>query len=134
MPPAQAKLTTALGTGHFAAQQQQPTLPIHVRPALVFVIGAIMSFATGTSYGTFSIMVPIALPIGAATGIDPALLLGACIAGGVFGDNCSPISDTSIVTSLATGVPVVDHTRTQLPFALVAAALATFGYLLLGMT
>ena len=134
MALALGKLTKDLGTGQFVAQLLQTSMPIQVIPALVFVIGAIMSFATGTSYGTFSIMVPIALPIGEATGIDPALLLGACIAGGVFGDNCSPISDTSIVTSLATGVLVVDHTRTQLPFALVAAALATFGYLLLGMT
>lgn len=133
MALALGKLTKDLGTGQFVAQLLQASLPIEVIPALVFVIGAIMSFATGTSYGTFSIMVPIALPIGAATGIDPALLLGACIAGGVFGDNCSPISDTSIVTSLATGVAVVDHTRTQLPFALVAATVAAFGYLLLGM-
>jgi tetracycline resistance efflux pump len=132
MALALGKLTKDLGTGQFVAQLLQTSMPTQIIPALVFVIGAIMSFATGTSYGTFSIMVPIALPIGAATGIDPALLLGACIAGGVFGDNCSPISDTSIVTSLATGVPVVDHTRTQLPFALVAAALATLGYLWLG--
>ena len=127
------KLTQEIGTGAFVAQLLQGSAPAGVIPALVFVLGAIMSFATGTSYGTFSIMVPIALPIGHATGISPELLFGACIAGGVFGDNSSPISDTTIVSSLAAGTSVIDHARTQLPFALVAAALATTGYLLLGL-
>jgi Na+/H+ antiporter NhaC len=103
-----------------------------VIPALVFLLGAVMSFATGTSYGTFSIMVPLALPIGTATGISPELLFGACIAGGVFGDNTSPISDTTIVSSVAANTPVIDHARTQLPFALIAAAISVAGYLLLG--
>jgi Na+/H+ antiporter NhaC len=109
-------------------------MPPSVLPALVFVTGAIMSFATGTSYGTFSIMVPIALPMASATHLDPALLFGACIAGGVFGDNCSPISDTSIVTAMGAGVPVIDHVRTQLPYALIAAGAAALGYLALGLT
>lgn len=126
-------LTKDMGTGPFVAQVLQSSLPTFVIPALVFVLGAAMSFATGTSYGTFSIMVPIALPIGIATGISPELLFGACIAGGVFGDNCSPISDTTIVTNVASGVPVIDHVRTQLPFALIAAGFATAGYLLLGI-
>lgn len=126
------KLTSDLGAGAYVAQLLTESLPVQVIPALVFVLGAFMSFATGTSYGTFSIMVPIALPIGTATGLDPALLFGACIAGGVFGDNGSPISDTSIVTGVATGLPVIDHVRTQLPFALIAATISAAGYLLLG--
>lgn len=100
---------------------------------MVFVVGAAMSFATGTSYGTFSIMVPIALPIAASANLDPALLFGACIAGGVFGDNCSPISDTSIVTGMGAGVSVINHVQTQLPYALIAAAAATVGYCVLGI-
>jgi tetracycline resistance efflux pump len=127
------KLTQDLGTGAFVAQLMSSSLPVQLIPALIFVLGAVMSFATGTSYGTLSIMVPIALPIGAATGLAPEMLFGACLAGAVFGDNCSPISDTSIVTGLATGTSVVDHTRTQLPFALIAATLSTGGFLLLGM-
>lgn len=126
------KLTQALGTGPFVAQLLQSSLPVALIPALVFLLGAVMSFATGTSYGTFSIMVPIALPIGAATGIPPELLFGACIAGGVFGDNTSPISDTTIVSSVAANTSVIDHARTQLPFALIAAAISFVGYLLLG--
>lgn len=121
-----------LGTGQFVAQLAGETMPAAVLPALVFVTGAVMSFATGTSYGTFSVMVPIALPMAPAAHLDPALLFGACIAGGVFGDNCSPISDTSIVTGMGAGVAVVDHVRTQLPYALIAAGAATVGYLVLG--
>lgn len=127
------RVTQDLGTGAFVAQLMQASLPVVLIPALVFVIGAVMSFATGTSYGTFSIMVPIALPIGAATGISPELLFGACIAGGVFGDNCSPISDTTIVTSIAAGTTVVDHASTQLPYALISAALAIAGYVGIGI-
>lgn len=121
-----------LGTGQFVAQLAGEAMPAAVLPALVFVTGAIMSFATGTSYGTFSVMVPIALPMAPAAHLDPALMFGACIAGGVFGDNCSPISDTSIVTGMGAGVAVVDHVRTQLPYALIAAGAATVGYLVLG--
>jgi tetracycline resistance efflux pump len=121
-----------LGTGQFIAQLAGETMPAAILPALVFVTGAIMSFATGTSYGTFSIMVPIALPMASAVHLDPTLLFGACIAGGVFGDNCSPISDTSIVTGMGAGVAAIDHVRTQLPYALIAAGAATVGYLVLG--
>lgn len=121
-----------LGTGQYLAGLTVGLVPPGLLPAMIFVAAAVMSFATGTSYGTFSIMVPIALPIAASANLDPALLFGACIAGGVFGDNCSPISDTSIVTAMGAGVKVIDHVSTQLPYALIAAALATIGYCVLG--
>lgn len=125
-------LNRELGTGQFMTQLVQESMPLFMVPALVFVTGAAMSFATGTSYGTFSIMVPLALPLAAGTGLSPELLFAACIAGGVFGDNCSPISDTTIVTGLSANIPAIDHARTQLPFALIAAALSAGGYLVLG--
>lgn len=125
-------MSSELGTGAYIAQVLQGSIAPVVLPALVFVTGAAISFATGTSYGTFSIMVPIALPISAATGVSPELLFGACIAGGVFGDNCSPISDTTIVSGMGARVPAIDHARTQLPYALIAAALSAAGYLILG--
>jgi Na+/H+ antiporter NhaC len=128
------RLTQELGVGAFIAQSLQDSLRVELIPALVFSLAAVMSFATGTSYGTFSIVTPIALPVGVATGISPELLFGCCIAGGVFGDNTSPISDTSIVTSVAANVSVLDHVRTQLPYALIAAALSICGYLVLGCT
>ena len=126
-------LCQMLGTGAFLGALAQNTLPSFMLPALVFVLGASMSFATGTSYGTFSIMVPIALPVAQAAGVDPYLMFGAVIAGGVFGDNCSPISDTTIVTSLGCEVRVIDHVNTQLPYALLAAGLTIVCFTLLGL-
>jgi tetracycline resistance efflux pump len=127
-------MSRELGAGAYLAQLLQGSIAQAALPALIFVTGAAISFATGTSYGTFSIMVPIALPIAAATGTSPELLFGACIAGGVFGDNCSPISDTTIVSGVGANVPAIDHARTQLPYALIAAGLAAAGYLVLGAT
>ncbi|MGH8237032.1 MAG: Na+/H+ antiporter NhaC family protein [Steroidobacteraceae bacterium] len=126
-------LIKELGTGIYIAGLFETSLPRQVFAPLVFVIGALMSFATGTSYGTFAIMVPIALPLAAASGADPHLLFGACIAGGVFGDNTSPVSDTSIVTAAATEAQLIDHVATQLPYALVSAAIAALGFLTLGV-
>jgi len=126
------ELVKQLGTGAFIAGAAGDTLPAMALPALVFALGAVMSFATGTSYGTFSIMVPIALPLAAATGIDPHLMFGAVISGGLFGDNSSPISDTSIMTSIGAEVQVIDHVATQLPYTLLTAGAAFVGFLLLG--
>lgn len=127
------QLIKELGTGLYVASLFEASVPRALYAPLVFLIGAVMSFATGTSYGTFSIMTPIALPLAYATGSDPHLLFGACLAGGVFGDNCSPISDTTIVTSIATQVTAIDHVTTQLPFALCAAAATTAGFGILGV-
>jgi tetracycline resistance efflux pump len=126
-------LSRELGTGAYVAQVLTGAVSLAAVPALIFLTGAAMSFATGTSYGTFSIMVPIALPISAATHLPPELLFGACIAGGVFGDNCSPISDTTIVSGMSAKVPAIEHARTQLPYALIAAAVSTAGYLVIGV-
>ena len=125
-------LTQQLGTGLFITGFVGDFLPQGALPALVFLLGAGMSFATGTSYGTFSIMVPIALPLAAATGISPELMFGAVIAGGLFGDNCSPISDSTIVTCIGAEVKIIDHVTTQLPYALLSAAITAAVFLLLG--
>ncbi len=113
-----------LGTGMYLAGAAKQGLPAFLLPALLFGLGCVISFATGTSYGTFAILIPIALPMASVLGIKPALAFAACISGGVFGDNCSPVSDTSIVTGMAARVKVVDHIRTQLPYALIAASIA----------
>lgn len=103
--------------------------------AAIFVVSSIISFATGTSWGTFSIMMPIAIPLAAGVDAPMALSMAAVISGGVFGDHCSPISDTTIISSMASGCDVGEHVRTQLPYALIAAGGAlvlfiTFGVLL----
>ena len=109
---------------------KQPLLP-----ALVFLISAAAAFSTGTSYGTFAIMLPIAANM--ALALEPALLvpaLSAVLAGGVFGDHCSPISDTTILSSTGSACHHMDHVATQLPYAVMAAGLALAGYLVLGFT
>jgi tetracycline resistance efflux pump len=88
---------------------------------------------TGTSWGTYGIMIPIAMPLAMALGIPPSLALAAVLGGGVFGDHCSPISDTTIIASLAAGCDHIEHVRTQLPYALVTGGLAVAMYLAAGV-
>jgi tetracycline resistance efflux pump len=97
-------------------------------------VAAGISFSTGTSWGTFAIMVPIAVPAAAALGLPIAPFLAASLAGGVFGDHCSPISDSTIIASMAAATDHIDHVRTQLPYALLAAGIATVGFAVLGAT
>jgi len=122
----------ALGTGPFVAQVAKASLPPGVIPALVFGVSCFIAFSTGTSWGTFAIMVPIAVPMIGIIGLHPGLMLAAVLGGGVFGDHCSPISDTTIISSMAAATDHIDHVRTQLPYALVAGSAALALYLLLG--
>lgn len=104
-------------------------------PVLFFVISGFMALATGTSWGTFSIMLPIGAEV--AMVIDPQLLLptlAAVLAGAVFGDHASPISDTTILSATGAGVNHIDHVLTQLPYALIASGVSIIGYLLIGLT
>ena len=122
-----------VGTGVYLADVVKHNIPLFLLPALIFVISCIISFATGTSYGTFAIMVPIAMPMATTMGMNPALMFGACIGGGVFGDNCSPISDTSILTGMITEIEVIEHVRTQIPYAVITAGISILLYLLIGL-
>jgi len=99
---------------------------------IVFLLAAVISFSTGTSWGTFSIMVPIAIPVAASIDANMALVLGAVISGGVFGDHCSPISDTTIITSMATGCDHIEHVKTQLPYALLSGFIAFALFVIVG--
>ncbi|MFN3596009.1 MAG: Na+/H+ antiporter NhaC family protein [Rubricoccaceae bacterium] len=126
-------VTRELGAGAFVAEH---VARAGVGPALllplVFLAGAFVSFATGTSWGTFAIMIPIAVPAAAALGLPAAPFLAASLAGGIFGDHASPISDTTIVSSLAAATDPIAHVRTQLPYALMAGGVAVAGYALIG--
>lgn len=98
-----------------------PSLPLWLLPTLVFLIGAAISFATGTSFGTMAILMPMVIPLAHGMGGDHAALLAASasvLAGACFGDHCSPISDTTVLSSAGAGADVVEHVRTQLPYAL----------------
>ena len=128
-------VTEALGTGPYLAALLQDTLPIRLLPVLVFVTAAVISFATGSSWSTMSILFPVVIPLavamGAGVGFDSGnhytVLLGvvsSIMAGSIFGDHCSPISDTTVMSSMASGCDHADHVRTQLPYALTVGVVA----------
>lgn len=125
-----------LGTGtYLAGLVEQSNMNTGLLPIVLFVIAGIMAFSTGTSWGSFGILLPIAGEIAAVT--DIALLLpsmAAVLAGSVFGDHCSPISDTTILSSTGAGSHHIDHVMTQIPYALISAVMAAIGYLVLGFT
>ncbi|WP_300395329.1 Na+/H+ antiporter NhaC family protein [Henriciella sp.] len=102
-------------------------------PAIIFIIAGVASFTTGTSWGTYGILVPVAIPLAIGGGVPPSLALAAVLGGGVFGDHCSPISDTSIIASFAAECDHIEHVRTQLPYALIAGTSAVVLYLVAGL-
>ena len=122
-----------LGTGVFISGLVADYLPLFLVPAVVFIAGAFASFTTGTSWGTFALLVPIAMPIAINLDLPPSLVLAAVLGGGVFGDHCSPVSDTTAVSSLAAGCEVLDHVKTQLPYALFCGAITIVAYIMMGL-
>lgn len=125
--------TIALGTGTFIAQAIHSWMPVQLMPALIFLLSCLVAFSTGTSWGTFAIMVPIVLPMSQMLGADPSLTLAAALGGGIFGDHCSPISDTTILASMASATDHIAHVRTQIPYAFLAASGALLLFLLCGI-
>ena len=125
-----------LSTGEYVRDiVQGSSMPAALIPALIFVIAAGLSFAMGTAWGTFGILIPIVVPVCAA--IAPQLMivsLSATLAGSVFGDHCSPISDTTILSSTGAGVNHIEHVSTQMPYAIVVAACSFVGYLVAGFS
>lgn len=117
-----------LGTGGFVAGMVGDYLPISLIVPVLFLAGAMMSFSTGTSWGTFAILIPIGVPLIQTLGLPPSLVIAAILGGGVFGDHCSPISDTTAVSSIASGCDLLTHVRTQMPYALFGGVLAFVGY------
>ncbi len=122
-----------LGTGVFISGLVADYLPLFLVPAVIFIAGAFASFTTGTSWGTFALLVPIAMPIAINLDLPPSLVLAAVLGGGVFGDHCSPVSDTTAVSSLAAGCDILDHVKTQLPYALFCGAITIVAYVIMGL-
>ncbi|MBU1989292.1 sodium:proton antiporter [bacterium] len=118
------EVTGELKTGLYLASLASDSLSISLLGAVIFLLSSVMAFSTGTSWGTFSIMIPIAVPMAVGMDADVALCIGAVISGGVFGDHCSPISDTTIISSMASDCEVIEHVRTQLPYALISGFIA----------
>ena len=119
-----------LGTGAYVAQLIGAAAGAKLAVSGLFLLSCVMAFATGTSWGTFALMIPIAVPLAAALGGPLPLYVAATLGGGVFGDHCSPISDTTIISSMASASDHMDHVRTQIPYALIGAAGAVGLYLL----
>jgi tetracycline resistance efflux pump len=130
----------SLGTADLLAQMLGDEISPFSVPLVIFLIGAVMSFMTGTSWGTFGLLMPMALPLVLRLGADLpeaelmnliSMTIGAVFGGAVFGDHCSPFSDTTIVSALASGCSPTSHVATQLPYALITATGATAAYTLM---
>ena len=130
-------LSKSMGTANYIVSLSEDFLTPALLPAIIFLISAIMAFATGSSWGTFAICMPIALPLAFTfTGGTLSPLIYACFAavagGGVFGDHCSPLSDTTVLSSTGSAADHIDHVQTQLPYALCCGTLAVILYLVIG--
>ncbi|RJG48670.1 Na+/H+ antiporter NhaC family protein [Motilimonas pumila] len=130
-----ASMISSIETGKYLSSLADGNIAVSLLPLLLFILAGFMAFATGTSWGTFSIMLPIAADM--AMGSNTGLLLpmmASVLAGAVFGDHCSPISDTTILSSTGAGCHHIEHVITQLPYALLVALISACGYLTLGVT
>jgi Na+/H+ antiporter NhaC len=121
-----------LGTAEYIIELAQARVPAAIVPALIFLVGAVMSFATGSSWGSFAIMLPLVIPLAHSLGLPLPLSIGAVLSGGLFGDHASPISDTTILSSTGAGSDHIDHVRTQLPYALASAGASLVAFLAAG--
>lgn len=130
-------LSTQMGTANYIIEISEGLLTPQLLPAITFLIAAIMAFSTGSSWGTFAICMPIALPLAFAFSgdiVDTTVLatFAAVAGGGVFGDHCSPLSDTTVLASTGAAADHIDHVRTQMPYALLCGGLAIILYLIIG--
>ena len=123
-------VTGELKTGLYLSSLASANVSVYFLAGIIFLLSSLISFSTGTSWGTFSIMIPIAVPMAVGMDANIALCIGAVISGGVFGDHCSPISDTTIISSMASDCEVIEHVRTQLPYALISAGAAFLMFVL----
>jgi len=123
-----------LNTGQYVAFVAEQWLSPSLVPFIVFLVSCFIAFSTGTSWGTFAIMIAIAIPMAQQMGVSPIITLAAALGGGIFGDHCSPISDTTILSSMASATDHIDHVRTQIPYALTIGIIASLMYLIMGFT
>jgi len=123
-----------LGTGAYVAALAGQGIAGWALPAVTFGLAAVISFATGSSWGTIIIMMPLAVPAALATDASMAVTIGAVLSGGLFGDHSSPVSETTILSSTGAGTTTLQHFSTQLPYALTNGAIALAGFVAAGMT
>ena len=126
-----------LGTAAYLVKLLSSSIPQFLLPSIIFILGAVISFATGTAYGTMGILMPLAIPLSYSISPEMGYVIvgtSAVLTGAIFGDHCSPISDTTIMSSMGAGCGHISHVRTQMPYALsVAAITILFGYIPVGL-
>ena len=123
-----------LETGIYIAEVAKAWLSPALVPFLIFLISCFIAFSTGTSWGTFAIMIAIAVPMARQMEVNEILAIAAALGGGIFGDHCSPISDTTILSSMAAATDHIDHVKTQLPYVMLAGIGAALLYLIVGFS
>jgi len=130
-------VTAALNTASYLVTLLAGSLPVELIPAIAFVLAAITAFTTGTSWGTMAILMPLIIPLSWAVMVvhgiaDPSGMhimysaIACVLAGAVWGDHCSPISDTTVLSSIASGCNHIEHVRTQLPYAMLVGGTSLF--------
>ena len=130
-----AEIIALLGIGEYLAGLIGGGLAFALLPVILFVLACCISFSMGSTFGTFGLILPIAAEI--VVSIDLSLLIpafGAVLAGAIFGDHTSPLSDTTILSSIGSGIQLIDHVTTQIPYALVCAVASLAGFIVLGLT
>jgi tetracycline resistance efflux pump len=130
-----AEIIALLGIGEYMGGLMEGTRLISLLPVILFFLACFISFSMGSTFGTLGLILPIAAEI--AVAVDLSLLIpafGAVLAGAIFGDHTSPLSDTTILSAIGSGIQLIDHTTTQLPYALVCAAASMAGFIALGFT
>jgi tetracycline resistance efflux pump len=130
-----AEIISGLGIGEYLASFISTDLAYALLPAILFLLASFIAFSIGSTFGTFGLILPIAAEIVAAVDLDMLIpAFGAVLAGAIFGDHTSPLSDTTILSSIGSGIHLVDHVTTQLPYALVCSGASVVGFVVLGVT
>ena len=128
-------MTDSLGAATYVEEMMKSSAKgfVTLLPAIIFLVGCFLAFATGTSWGTFGILIPIVVAVFAGTNENMMIIsISACMAGAVCGDHCSPISDTTIMASAGAQCNHVNHVTTQLPYAVTVAAVSFVTYIVAG--
>lgn len=128
-----SSVTSTLNTAGYLIEISSGFLAPSMLPLVMFILGAIMSFATGTSWGTMGVLMPLGLPVAIDMGSALPLVAAAIVGGGLFGDHCSPISDTTVLASIGASCDHVDHFETQMPYAVTVAVICGIMFVLAGL-
>ncbi len=123
-----------LGTANYIVALAEGNFPYYLIPLVAFLVGGIISFATGSSWGTYAILMPLIIPMAHQFGAPMYVCIGAVLSGGLFGDHCSPISDTTILSATGAGCSQIDHVKTQLPYALFNGCCSIIAFIIAGYT